>query len=314
MTTEEIPNPHLPVTLSEEQTEEYLAFLKFTKDEIIEIKEPTLENLAILMLRHLSEAPFNNVDIHYTKAHKITINLDHLFNKIVNRKRGGYCMEMNLLFSHLLATLGYNVWMAPARVSRERGGDVNNRNFHGISHLINLVGFQDGRVFLVDVAYGGSNIVQPVQLVEGNVVDGVGEEKYRLLKIPLPEMRRKELHWLLQQRATPETPWIDLYMFLEVEVAIMDCEVWSYWASTKEDIFVDNILCARVIREGNKVVGRYTMFNGQIKKRLNFEVEDLPELGSEEERVKALRDYWGIELSEEDQAAIRGQAPEIRSS
>ncbi|KAF3915405.1 hypothetical protein AA313_de0208504 [Arthrobotrys entomopaga] len=316
MATEEIPNPHFPVTLTEEQTEEYLAFLKFTKDEINnKFKEPTLENLTILMVRHLSEAPFNNIDIHYTKSHELTINLPYLFDKIVTHKRGGYCMEMNSLFSHLLATLGYNVWLAPARVSRERTGNISNRHFYGISHVVNLVEFQDGRVFLVDVAYGGTNIVRPVELIEGNIVDGVGEEKYRLNKIPLPEMRRRrgELYWLLQQRVAPDAAWIDLYMFLEVEVTMKECEIWSYWASTREDVFVDNILCARVIREGDRAVGRYTMFNAQIKKRLDVEVEELPELGSEGERVKALKDYWGIELSEEDQAAIRGRAPEIRT-
>ncbi|KAF3916100.1 hypothetical protein ABW20_dc0109313 [Dactylellina cionopaga] len=310
----EVSHPIQPTSLSEEQTEQYLEFLQFTEDEAKVILEPTLENLKILMLRHLAIAPFCNIDIHYSKAHKIIIDLDFIFNKVVRLKRGGYCMEMNTLFSHLLAKLGFDIWLAPSRVSRERTGNIDNRNFYGISHCVNLVEFENGKIYLVDVAFGSGCIVQPMELVEGSVVEGVCGEKHRLIRAAVPETRRKKLHWLVQHQEEVDGPWIDRYMFLEDEVTIRDCEIWSNWSSTMEGIFMQNILVSRLIREGNKAVGKYTMLNGKMKKIYYTDVEELPELKSEEDRVCALKEYWDIELSEDDKNAIKGRAPEILTS
>ncbi|KAF3938184.1 hypothetical protein ABW19_dt0202072 [Dactylella cylindrospora] len=311
MTVEQGINPNEPIGLSEEQTREYLEFLQFTPEEMEQIREPSLENLEVLMVRHLASAPFGNIDIHYSPDHKIIIELEHLFDKIVKRKRGGYCMELNGLFSHLLATLGYNNWLGGARVTREWTGSIANRNFSGKSHCVNLIQFDDGTVYMADVGFGGSNIVRPVLLAEGTIINGIGVEKHQLTKASLPETRRKTKHWLLQHKPEEQSPWIDLYVFFEDEVTFRDFEIMSNWTSTKEEIFMRNIVLARVIREGNKPVGRYTMFNKGIKKRLNFETNELPELQSEEERVKALKEYWEIDLSDEDRVAIKGREPEI---
>ncbi|EPS38350.1 hypothetical protein H072_8036 [Dactylellina haptotyla CBS 200.50] len=312
MATESATNPNLPIILSDEQTEEYLRFLKFTEDDIEKIREPNLENLSVLMVRQLATAPFCNIDIHYSQAHQIVIDISYIFNKVIRRKRGGYCMELNTLFSHLLATLGYNTWLAPARVSRERTGNVDDRNFHGISHVVNLIEFDNGKIYLVDVAYGGPTIVQPMELFEGNTKDSIGAEKHRLIKATIPELRMKKPHWILQFKATMDDLWVDLYMFFEIEATLRDCEIWSNWTSSREGIFLKNIIAARVIREGNKPVGKYILFNSNIKRKFYAGVEDLPELTNEEERVKALKDFWGIELSQDDQEAIRGREPEIR--
>ncbi|KAF3195737.1 N-terminal acetyltransferase [Orbilia oligospora] len=310
MTAEET-TPNYPVTFSQAQVREYLEFLQFTKDEIEEIQKPTLENLAILVIRHLATAPFSSVDIHYSKDHTITIAIDAIFDKVVKRKRGGYCMELNNLFSCLLATLGFNTWLCPSRATSNHGGDVKNRAYHGISHCVNLVEFEDGKKYLVDVGYGGAAIVRPMELIEGTVIDGVGEEQHRLIKATVPEARRKELHWLVQHKLSSEEEWTDLYMFFEVEAILDDCVIWSNWSSTQEALFKSNILVAMVIREGNEPVGKYTLWNGIVRKKYQTELEYFP-LVNEEERVKAFRTYFGIELSEEDAEAIKGREPELK--
>ncbi|KAK6348212.1 N-terminal acetyltransferase [Orbilia javanica] len=312
MTKEEI-TPSYPVTFSQAQVKEYLEFLQFTEDEIEGIQKPTLENLGVLVIRHLTIAPFSSVDIHYSKDHKVTITIDAIFDKVIRRKRGGYCMELNNLFSCLLATLGFNTWLCPSRATSNRGGDVKNRAYHGISHCVNLVEFEDGKTYLVDVGYGGAAIVRPMELVEGTVIDGVGDEQHRLIKATVPEARRKQLHWLVQHKLSPGEEWTDLYMFFEVEAILDDCVIWSHWSSTQEELFKSNILVAMVIREGNKPVGKYTLWNNIVRKNYQNELEYFP-LASEADRVKAFSTYFGIELSEEDTEAIKGRVPEIQAA
>src|SRR5271157_4958068 len=45
-----------------------------------------------------------------------------LYEKIVVRRRGGFCYELNGLFSQLLTALGFQVQMLSARVRRDDGG------------------------------------------------------------------------------------------------------------------------------------------------------------------------------------------------
>jgi len=58
----------------------------------------TFEVLSKLQIMHLMNVPFENLDIH----NNTKIDLTNLFNKIVNRKRGGFCYELNGLFCDLL--------------------------------------------------------------------------------------------------------------------------------------------------------------------------------------------------------------------
>ncbi|EWC44491.1 hypothetical protein DRE_06759 [Drechslerella stenobrocha 248] len=311
--------------LSQDQVAEYLAFLQLTHDEADAVRRPSLANLEILMVRHLACAPFNNIEIHYSPAHTVTIDIPSIYDKVVRRRRGGYCMELNTLFSHLLATLGYTAWLAPARVSRDRTGpaEAHTRSFHGITHCVVLVEFVDldtggPKTYLADIAFGGPGIVAPLELYEGASIAGIPGEAHRVVKVAVPETRRKAPYWLLQhyhrgygQGEGSETPWMDLYMILEQEMTIRDCVVSSHWSSTREPIFMENLLAARLVRDGNAPRGKYTLFNNTIKKRLGQENVEDETLASEGERVQALGRYFGIELNANESSAIRGRETEL---
>jgi N-hydroxyarylamine O-acetyltransferase len=72
----------------------------------------TFEVLSELQLMHLRTVPFENLDI----CNHIKIDLDTLFDKIVARRRGGFCYELNGLFYQLLKELGFDVTTISARV------------------------------------------------------------------------------------------------------------------------------------------------------------------------------------------------------
>jgi N-hydroxyarylamine O-acetyltransferase len=73
---------------------------------------PTSAALTALHRAHVRSVPFEDYDIHIGIA--ISLELDALERKIVHRRRGGYCYELNGLFGALLRELGFAVTLVGA--------------------------------------------------------------------------------------------------------------------------------------------------------------------------------------------------------
>ena len=77
--------------MTEAETPKYLERINFDG-----ATEPTLELLSALQKKHLLSIPFENLDIHYKTP--IKLNSANIFEKVINKKRGGFCYELNSLF------------------------------------------------------------------------------------------------------------------------------------------------------------------------------------------------------------------------
>ncbi|MQM27907.1 arylamine N-acetyltransferase family protein [Glycomyces albidus] len=106
---------------------------------------PDLETFTALHRAHVAAVPFENLDVMLGRGPDI--GLPTVVDKIVRRRRGGYCYEMNLLFAAVLDRIG-----VPVRRSLIRTGDplVHARPR---SHLVVLAEL-DGRTWLGDVGFG----------------------------------------------------------------------------------------------------------------------------------------------------------------
>src|SRR5919109_1202974 len=82
--------------------------------------EPTAETLRALHVAHLLGVPFENLNI--GMGWPIVLDEAALFDKIVVRRRGGFCYELNGLFAALLRELGFDVTLLSAGVARQDGG------------------------------------------------------------------------------------------------------------------------------------------------------------------------------------------------
>lgn len=80
---------------------------------------PTAENLRRLHRAHLYAVPFENLDIHLGRP--IVLDEQQLYEKIVTRRRGGFCYELNGMFAWLLEQLSYRVRRLSAGVARADG-------------------------------------------------------------------------------------------------------------------------------------------------------------------------------------------------
>lgn len=95
-------------------------------DDDIERKlERKLELLTALQRYQLAHVPFENLALHYSPHRTISLDASDLYEKIVGRRRGGYCMENNCFFGAVLRGMGFRVCSAGARISHAvegRGG------------------------------------------------------------------------------------------------------------------------------------------------------------------------------------------------
>ena len=107
-----------------------------------------------LMTCHLQTVPFENLDVLAGKP--IDLNPHMIVDKIVYRRRGGYCYEVNGLFAMALDSIGFAYRIVACRpmfypVRRPR------------THAA-LVVKAEGQDYLVDLGFGSYGIRQPMNL------------------------------------------------------------------------------------------------------------------------------------------------------
>lgn len=126
---------------------------------------PDLESLRRLQAAHLHTVPFENLSIHLDEP--ILLDDEALFDKIVRRRRGGFCYELNGAFALLLTEFGFRVTLRGARVF---GG---GRYGPPLDHLALQVDLAES--WLVDVGFGRFSL-EPLRLsTDGPQSDPYGE-------------------------------------------------------------------------------------------------------------------------------------------
>ncbi|MFD9127268.1 arylamine N-acetyltransferase [Kitasatospora sp. NPDC059571] len=122
-----------------QQVEAYLARIGAARPD-----RPDEAALRALQAAHLAAVPFENLSVAFGEPIELTEQA--LWEKLVTRRRGGFCYELNGAFGALLGALGYRVELLSARVlDGERAGPP-------FDHLALRVELDGPR--LVDVGFG----------------------------------------------------------------------------------------------------------------------------------------------------------------
>src|SRR5262249_21645306 len=103
--------------------------------------------LGLLHRAHQMAVPFENLSIHL--AEPISLDEDDLLGKIITRRRGGFCYELNGAFALLLLALGAQVERVPARAS---GGGGLGPPFAPLALVVRRA--DGGGPWLADVGFG----------------------------------------------------------------------------------------------------------------------------------------------------------------
>ncbi|MDF2670190.1 MAG: acetyltransferase [Paenibacillus sp.] len=229
--------------------------------------------LAELQDCHLHSVPYENLDI--LNGVPLSLDIEPLLAKIVHRRRGGYCFELNALFGWLLRELGYSVTDLLARFWRDEVNTPPKRR-----HQVLRVEL-DGAAYLCDVGVGGIVPRKPVQLIEG-LEQPQGDEIYRL-------EYDTYFGWILCEWKHDQ--WKRIYSFTEEPQLPKDYLMVSYWCEHSPDsVFVNNTMVAIRTREGrNTIAGKeFRIFSSDGVRTFTPETQ--------EQYREALRTHFGIHL------------------
>lgn len=211
--------------MKSEQKDQYLRRIEFSGAVSVD-----WACLASLQLAHLETVPFENIDVELGTP--IVLDPERLFDKIVGRRRGGFCYELNGLFADLLRALGFSVWLLSARVARPDGT-------FGLpaGHMMVLVELDEP--WLVDVGFGDS-FIQPLRLRSG-IEQTDGRTTYMVLQV--------EKEWLLLKKH--DVVWATELQFSLHHHELADFNDMCVWTQTaQESHFVRNSICTRLTNDG----------------------------------------------------------------
>jgi N-hydroxyarylamine O-acetyltransferase len=221
----------------------------------------------------LQAVPFENLDIHLGTP--IVLDESSILEKIVRRRRGGFCYELNSAFRWLLTHLGFEVDLLSAEVAGADGG-------YGIpfDHMALSV-IAGGERFLADVGFGES-FTSPFPLREA-IVHEERDYRYRL--------RREREHLLLERAPTGGEPFAPQYRFTTTPRRLEEFRDGCHYHQTSPDShFTQSVVATRALADG-----RVTLSRNRLVFRRGAERTELPIL-DETSWKNALRDHFDIVL------------------
>jgi arylamine N-acetyltransferase len=240
--------------------------------------EPTVETLHALVAGHNRAIPFENLDP-LMGIPVADLSAAALADKLVQRRRGGYCYEQNGLMGYVLDGLGFGVERLAGRVVWMNPNGALPAQTHQVLSV--AVPGVDGR-FLVDVGFGGQTLTSPIRL-EAGPVQRTRHEPYRL--------REHGDGFLLEAEIRGE--WQALYTFTARPQPRIDLEVGSWYVSTHPDsVFVVGLSAAMATDDARwNLRGRHLAIHraGQTE-RIRFDTA--------EDVLDALTGRFGIDLTD----------------
>ena len=237
---------------------------------------PTAETLRQLHLAHLQTVPFENLSIH--SGEPIVLNDQALFNKIVRRKRGGFCYELNGLFASLLTGIGFSVVKLSARVANDKG--EFGPDFDHMTLLVTTPDAPEVR-WLADVGFGDC-FNEPL-LLDSREAQQQGPRSYRI--------DVEADHLLLLQREG-ESEWKPQYRFTLTPHEYADYhEMCTYHQTSPESHFTKARVCTRLTPSGRITLSAMRLIT------TNQGVREERTLADEDSFQQSLLENFGIDMS-----------------
>jgi N-hydroxyarylamine O-acetyltransferase len=233
---------------------------------------PDPDTLRSLVRAHLAAVPFENLDVQLGRP--LTTEIPAIFDKLVERRRGGWCYENNGVLGWALGEIGFDVRRISAGVMRTVRGDAALGN-----HLALIVTLA-GKPWLVDVGFGGS-LVRPLPLE-------AGEREDAPFTVSLSET---EGYWRFAEQVPGGDPFSFDFRADPADEALLarQCGVQQ---SHPDSIFVQNLIVQQ--RQGDThVVLRGRVFS---ERSPTGKTERL--VAGAGELVALLRDRFGLDVPE----------------
>lgn len=228
-----------------------------------------MNELNQLIESFLQQYTFNNIDILLSNRKILNLDKDSLTDKLITRKRGGYCFENNQYFFNLLKDKGYEVNRYLGRVVYGGGNDVPR------THQISIVNL-GGEKFVADVGFGPYTPGISVPL-NGNLVRAFNGNQYRIIKLDDHNFQLETLR---------ENDFFSLYQFDLGTYMAADFKISNYYTNTHDDSkFTSSLTLSQLDKRGMKFINNLlfsTIYDGVRKDIVLKESEDLKRVIKEE--------------------------------
>ncbi|KAH8727488.1 arylamine N-acetyltransferase 2 [Phaeosphaeriaceae sp. PMI808] len=321
----------VPSILSDEQVSTFLAYIGLPRS--LQKERPSgdprkdIHFLTQLHVHMISTIPYENLWLHYNPTHTNSIKPQDTYTSIISngRGRGGYCFQVSIFFNHVLRSLGFLAYLASVRI-RHRVDGIPQGDYSGWVHLVNLVTLTDGTRWSFDVGFGGDGATAPVQLIHDRRQVNLGSQEIRLLHDWIPPQlyrTRGTKLWIYQYRNGPEQAWNSFYAFSEAEAIEADFHNLNWYTGSHPESFQTfTCIIVKFLRrskgtndcENNdqEIYGKRMLINGVVKENLGGKTKIVEDCKTEEQRLDALEKWFGLRLTADEQAGIRGWVTELK--
>jgi arylamine N-acetyltransferase len=174
---------------------------------------------------------------------------------------------------------------------------------------------------MLDVGFGGDGATKPLPLIPDAPTRNLGTQEVRLVYGPLENFSdQSQHHWIYQYRNSRAQNWNSLYAFPGIEFLQRDLEVMNHYTSTSvgdTNFQTRRVLGIRFLRgevdaEGEaEIVGKVMLVDGDVKRNMGGKTSVITTCRTEEERVRALKEYFNITLTEEEIHGVKGRNVEL---
>ncbi|HEY3784385.1 MAG TPA: arylamine N-acetyltransferase [Steroidobacteraceae bacterium] len=230
-----------------------------------------LATLRALHTAHQYTVPFENLDVHLRRP--VGLDIQANYEKIVRRRRGGWCYELNSVMGWALTQIGFDVLRLSGGVHRGHLGDAQLGN-----HLCLLVRLEEP--WLVDVGFGGSLLEPfPLRALERR------DEPYRL---GLSET--VDGYWRFTETAHGD-PFTFDFRVMPADEPVLEAKC-RFLQTDPASSFVQNLVVQR------RRADTHVSLRGRILATLYSSGVERHVLDSAEEFVATLRVTFGLDLPE----------------
>ncbi len=215
-------------------------------------------DLTRIMRAQLHSVPFENLDVQAGKI--VSMVPEDIVDKIVHRKRGGYCYEVNGLFSMALTALGFEFDIIGAR-------PMFYPQRRPKTHVVLLVKIGAER-WLCDTGFGSFGLRAPIGLHQLGQVIQQDNETFMLDKNERNEFVLKAL---------VKGEWANQFGFDLQPMEWIDFSLANYYNSTHPDaVFVKQYLVMQQHAQGR------TLLSGNHLKRIGLDGEVVTEVSPDQ--------------------------------
>ncbi|XP_006884866.1 PREDICTED: arylamine N-acetyltransferase 1-like [Elephantulus edwardii] len=272
--------------------EEYFQRIGYTDSR----KKVDLETLTVILQHQIQTIPFENLNIHCGEP--MVLDLETIFDQLVRKRRGGWCLQVNQLLHWALTTMGFETTML--------GGYVYNSPTDKYSkkmiHLVLLVTIS-GKNYIVDAGFGRSyQIWQPLELISGKdqpqkpcifrlreeggiwYLDQIRREQY----IPNQEFLNSDL--------LEKNKYRKIYSFTLEPRTIEDFESVNIYLQTSPlSLFTSKSFCSLQTTDGVHCLVGFTLTSRRFNYKDNIDLLEFKIL-SEDEVEEVLKNLFRVSL------------------